>query len=99
MHDVNGRVVVITGIGSQAEGWGNGTAMASLFARQGVTVFGCDLDVAAANRAAETIQNDEIVRECGGSFEHVVEVIQEPIDVTKMSSCKRFVDARMIGAW
>ena len=93
MHDLAGKVLLITGIGSQAEGWGNGTAMATLFARQGATVFGCDLNVDAANKAAETIQNDEAVRRNRAHSKDIVSVMQEPIDVTQMSACKRFVDA------
>ena len=69
--------------------------MATLFARQGATVFGCDKIVDAANRAANVIRSDETVRKNRTDSGTVVEVIQESIDVTKMPACKRFVDACM----
>jgi len=93
MHDLTGKVLLITGIGSQGEGWGNGTAMATLFARQGAIVFGSDVNVDAANRAANIIRNDETVLENREDTGMAVEVMQEPIDVTCSSACKRFVDA------
>ena len=40
-------------------GWGNGTTIATLFARQGATIFGCDISLPAAERAASSI-NAEI---------------------------------------
>lgn len=95
MHDLTGKVLLITGIGSQAEGWGNGTATATLFARQGATVFGCDLNVDAAQRAVERIRSDEGVRKNPVDPSSIVSVMQEPIDVTQMAACRRFVDACM----
>lgn len=95
MHDLTGKVLLITGIGFRAEGFGNGTAMATLFARQGATVFGCDIKLDAANKAVEMIKKDAAVRRNRQDSGECVEVIQEPVDVTKMSSCKRFVEACM----
>lgn len=44
MHDLTGKVALITGIGSaRPDGWGNGTTIATLFAQQGATIFGCDI--------------------------------------------------------
>jgi NAD(P)-dependent dehydrogenase (short-subunit alcohol dehydrogenase family) len=45
------KVAMITGCGSVGPGWGNGKAMAVLFAREGAQVFGLDVD---ADAAAET---------------------------------------------
>ncbi|MBK8209772.1 MAG: SDR family oxidoreductase [Rhodospirillales bacterium] len=45
------KVAMITGCGSAGPGWGNGKAMAVLFAREGAKVFGLDV---AAEAAAET---------------------------------------------
>lgn len=75
MYDPNGKIVLIIGIGPQAEEWGNGTAMANLFTRQGATVYDWDLTVnlEAANRAAKTTQDDERVRKNRSSSEHVAE--------------------------
>ena len=81
MLDLSNKVLLITGIGAVGEGWGNGTTMATLFARQGATVFGCDINVGAANKAAETIRNDEKVTShpCRKQGQSVVDVMQEPI--------------------
>ena len=81
IFDLSNKVLLITGIGAVGEGWGNGTTMATLFARQGAVVFGCDINVEAANKAAETIRKDAHAkahpsRTRGGS---VVDVMQEPI--------------------
>jgi len=47
MLDFTGKVVFVAGAGSVGPGWGNGKATAVLFARQGATVFGVDIDAAA----------------------------------------------------
>ena len=46
MLDFRGKVVMVMGAGSVGPGWGNGKAAAALFARQGASVFGTDLDKA-----------------------------------------------------
>ncbi|EMC92516.1 hypothetical protein BAUCODRAFT_77771 [Baudoinia panamericana UAMH 10762] len=58
IHDLSNKVVLLTGIGAIADGWGNGTTIAALFARQGATVFGCDINLDAANKAVNEIRND-----------------------------------------
>ncbi|KAF2487405.1 putative short-chain dehydrogenases/reductase [Neohortaea acidophila] len=55
MHDLNGQVALIAGIGCVGEGWGNGIAIATLFARQGATLFGCDLSLEAAEKSKAKI--------------------------------------------
>src|SRR5689334_4013061 len=52
MLRLDGKVAFITGCGSSGPGWGNGKAIATLFARQGAKVFGIDrmLDAAQATR-------------------------------------------------
>jgi NAD(P)-dependent dehydrogenase (short-subunit alcohol dehydrogenase family) len=52
---LKGRVALITGIGSAGPGWGNGKAIATLFAREGASIFGCDLRIVAAEEAREII--------------------------------------------
>jgi len=96
IHDVSNKIVLITGIGCIGEGDGNGTTLATLFARQGAIVFGCDLNLEAANKAAEQIRQDsEVVnhpsRKSGQSS--IVDVFQQATDVTKSSHCKAFFDA------
>lgn len=80
LHDLSNKVVLITGIGCVGEGWGNGTTIATLFARQGAIVFGCDMNLEAANRAAEQIRQDEEVAKHPSrtSGESIVDVIQQP---------------------
>ncbi|KAL2834388.1 hypothetical protein BDW59DRAFT_168664 [Aspergillus cavernicola] len=51
MLDFTNKIVLITGIGCQDPGWGNGLAIAASFIRQGATVFGCDLILAAAEES------------------------------------------------
>jgi len=71
LHNFTNKIVLITGIGAQGQNasnssdnaWGNGTAIATLFARQGATIFGCDINSQAAEEAAKAIRRD--VRENG----------------------------------
>jgi NAD(P)-dependent dehydrogenase (short-subunit alcohol dehydrogenase family) len=55
--DFTNQVVLITGIGCQGPGWGNGLAIATLFARQNAIIFGCDLDISAAEYSKTQILN------------------------------------------
>ena len=48
MDDLSGKVALITGIGCIGSGWGNGNTTATLFARQGAILFGCDISIEAA---------------------------------------------------
>jgi NAD(P)-dependent dehydrogenase (short-subunit alcohol dehydrogenase family) len=52
---LKGKVALVTGIGSAGPGWGNGKATAALFAREGATIFGCDLRLAAAEETKAVI--------------------------------------------
>jgi len=54
---LDGKVALVTGCGTIGEGWGNGKATAVLLARQGASVFGCDLDLAAAQTTRQLIQD------------------------------------------
>ncbi|MGY6567590.1 MAG: SDR family NAD(P)-dependent oxidoreductase [Salinarimonas sp.] len=51
-----GRVAFVTGIGSIGPGWGNGKAIAALYAREGAKVFGIDLNANAAEEACAAIR-------------------------------------------
>ena len=57
------KVALVTGAGSVGPGWGNGKAMAVLFAREGARVFGIDTD---ADAAADTTR---IIASEGGIFQ------------------------------
>jgi NAD(P)-dependent dehydrogenase (short-subunit alcohol dehydrogenase family) len=70
------KVALVTGIGA-----GIGRACALLFAREGATVFGCDID---AVRAAETVAT---ASEAGLSLESL-----HPIDLTRSADVQRCVD-------
>lgn len=69
MFDYTNKVVLITGIGAVGEGYGNGSAMAAAMAKQGATIYGCDINLDAANKAAEQISNEEEVKARGNSIE------------------------------
>ncbi|MCJ1302663.1 hypothetical protein MMC08_005467 [Hypocenomyce scalaris] len=85
IHDLTGKVALITGIGCIGEGWGNGTTIATLFCRQGAALFGCDISLDAAERAASQIRAE--------SPSHEVSVMYG--DATSSASCKEVVDACM----
>ena len=55
MLRLDGKVALITGCGSIGEGWGNGRAIAVLFARQGAKIYGVDRDLAAAEATAALV--------------------------------------------
>lgn len=77
LHDLSGKVVLITGIGSVGQGWGNGTTIATLFARQGAIIFGCDLSVDAAKRGAQQIKDDGEVQQSSRPLgSSIVDVMQ-----------------------
>ena len=77
MHDLPGKVALVTGIGCIGEDWGNGTIIATRFAWQGALVFGCDISLLAAERAATQIRAES-------SFHHA-DVMYG--DATSSSSC------------
>ena len=85
IHDLTGKVALITGIGCIGEGWGNGTTIATLFCRQGAVLFGCDISLDAAERAASQIRAE--------SPSHEISVMYG--DATSSASCKEVVDACM----
>jgi meso-butanediol dehydrogenase/(S,S)-butanediol dehydrogenase/diacetyl reductase len=73
---VAGKVVLISGTGS-----GQGRAAAELFASEGATVIGSDVDVESAE---ETVA---LVREKGFEMESVT-----PVDATDRADLKRWID-------
>ena len=52
---LDGKVAIVTGAGSIGPGWGNGRAIATIFAREGARVFGVDRDLAAMTETAERV--------------------------------------------
>ena len=83
MLRLDGKVALVTGCGTLGEGWGNGKAIAVLLARQGASVFGCDLNLAAAQATRELIQAE------GGTAE------VRACDVTKAEGVETLVQACM----
>src|SRR5258708_12258043 len=71
-----GKVALVTGIGA---GMGRGWAM--VFAREGATVFGCDIDAARASATVAAVQT------AGFGIESA-----HPIDLTKPADVQRCVD-------
>ncbi len=55
MLNLDGKIAIVTGCGSQGEGWGNGRAIATLLARQGANVIGTDLNYKAAKNTQDFI--------------------------------------------
>lgn len=55
MHRLNGKVALLTGVGS-----GIGRAAAQLFAREGALVFGVDRNVEAGEKLAAELQQDNL---------------------------------------
>ena len=58
MLRVDGKVAIVTGSGSIGPGWGNGKAIAVLFARQGATVVGVDSNSEAAAETQAIIDQE-----------------------------------------
>ena len=83
MLRLDGKVALVTGCGTVGEGWGNGKAIAVLLARQGASIFGCDLNLEAAQGTRALIQAE------GGACE------VRACDVTNAAEVKALVDACM----
>lgn len=85
--DLEGKVALVMGIGqsgpTNTHAWGNGAAMALGLCCNKVKLFGCDLDLSAANFTAKRI------REKGG----ICDVMAA--DVTKLEDVQKVVDTVM----
>ena len=77
---VQGKVAIVTGAGSRAEGIGNGRATAVLLAREGARVLLVDQHADAAERTLAMIKSE------GG------EAAVFPADVTRAADCRAMVD-------
>jgi meso-butanediol dehydrogenase/(S,S)-butanediol dehydrogenase/diacetyl reductase len=76
MGRLDGKIALITGTGG-----GIGRAAAALFATEGATVVGCDLDAA---RASETV---ELVRDAGGTMTSTA-----PVDLVDENAVRAWID-------
>jgi NAD(P)-dependent dehydrogenase (short-subunit alcohol dehydrogenase family) len=81
MLRLDGKVALVTGCGTIGEGWGNGKAISVVLARQGARVYGCDLNLDAAQATRELILEE------GGEAE------VQTCDVTDSAQVKAMVDA------
>jgi NAD(P)-dependent dehydrogenase (short-subunit alcohol dehydrogenase family) len=58
MLSLKDKVALVTGVGSFGPGWGNGKAIATLFARQGATMVGVDVNLEAAEETRRIIEGE-----------------------------------------
>lgn len=80
LHD---KVAIVTGAGAAGPGWGNGKAIAVLFAREGAKVFGVDRDRAALAETAALV-----AAEGGTLVEHAADVSRGADVEGLVSSCQ-----------
>ncbi len=55
---LEGKVAIVSGAGSVGPGWGNGKAVATLFAREGAKIFAVDLSIEAAGETKRVIDGE-----------------------------------------
>ena len=80
---LRGKVAIVTGAGCVGPGWGNGRAVAVLFAMAGATVLAVDKDVAAMN---ETLRR---IKEVGGTVTpHACDVTNSVAIAAMVSACQ-----------
>jgi NAD(P)-dependent dehydrogenase (short-subunit alcohol dehydrogenase family) len=100
--DLKGKVALLTGIGQNGDPnmWGNGAATALTLVQNGVRVFGCDVDLQAAQHTKQRIQQwvsksrgaeEENADALATEGDSMVEVITA--DVTDANDVSRLVKA------
>jgi NAD(P)-dependent dehydrogenase (short-subunit alcohol dehydrogenase family) len=82
LHDLTGRVAIVTGAGSVGPGWGNGRATATLLARQGASVFAVDI-----NEEAVQVTADGIAKEGGTAAVHLSDMTKSDAVAAMVASC------------
>lgn len=78
MGRLQGKVAIVSGAGSIAEGWSNGKATAVLFAREGAKVFAVDRDLKAAEETRSIIASEGgecVAHQCDVSIAAEVEAM------------------------
>src|SRR5262245_41878500 len=79
-----GKVALVMGCGSAGPGWGNGKAIAVSFAREGAKVFGCDINIKAAEETRSIIRTEggqcEVMAADVSKTDQVKAVVQGCID-------------------
>jgi NAD(P)-dependent dehydrogenase (short-subunit alcohol dehydrogenase family) len=78
---LDGKVALVTGCGAVGPGWGNGKAIAALFAREGARVYGCDINPEAAEETRKIVSEEggqiEVMRCDVASNEQVAHLVAE----------------------
>lgn len=90
--DLRRKVVLVTGMGQVGSPgialWGNGTATACAFARQGCKIFGCDLNLDAAEKTKSRIIQELTAM---GFNKASLDITVMKCDVTKEDEVKEMV--------
>ena len=90
---VAGKIAVVVGAGqTPGETIGNGVAIAQLLAREGATVLCVDRIAERAQKTADLIAGDEIVREIVRETAAASAVSSLAADITKAADCARIVE-------
>lgn len=82
MNRLAGRAALVLGAGSAAPGWGNGKAIAALFAREGARVLAVDRDLAAAEETVAVIR-----AEGGAASAHAADVTDGAAVAGAVAAC------------
>lgn len=82
MNRLAGRAALVLGAGSAAPGWGNGKAIAALFAREGARVFAVDRNLAAAEETVAIIRS-----EGGAAAAHAADVTRGEAVAGAVAAC------------
>ncbi|HUC60340.1 MAG TPA: SDR family NAD(P)-dependent oxidoreductase [Alphaproteobacteria bacterium] len=80
---LQGKVAIVTGAGSVGPGWGNGRAIAALFAREGASVFAVDRD---AGRMEET--GSLVAAEGGTLVRHLADLTDADAVEEMVAACR-----------
>jgi NAD(P)-dependent dehydrogenase (short-subunit alcohol dehydrogenase family) len=81
MTRLQGKVAIVTGAGSVGPGFGNGKAVAVLFAREGARICAVDINLAAAQETQAIIE-----AEGGVCISHAADVSDSVAVVAGLSS-------------
>jgi len=52
------KIALVTGAGSVGPGWGNGKAISVLFAREGASIFGADINIESARETQRIVEQE-----------------------------------------
>jgi NAD(P)-dependent dehydrogenase (short-subunit alcohol dehydrogenase family) len=77
---LDGKIAIVTGAGSVGPGWGNGKAVATLFAREGAKVVAADINLDAAMETQDIISREKGI------------CVAVETDVSESASVKALVD-------